>query len=198
MGGGTHLSLDTDALRALLLAALAVAAVLVALYLNKARRFDALRARFEGRVSEEAATRGLELFDTWKEAELTRLQNELGGLERQRAWNELQAYKQEFEAEIRRDAVARSDATTRGRISENIAPYLPGFNFEARDARFLGSPIDFVVFDGLHENECHRVVLVEVKSGSSNLSTRERRVRDAVLEGRVEWREIFIDLEDSE
>ncbi len=140
----------------------------------------------------------MELFDEWKETEMARLQSELGSLERQRAGNELEAHKREFESEIRRDAVARSDAGTRGRMSESLAPYLPGFEFEVRDARFLGSPIDFVVFDGLHRDRCDRVVLVEVKSGRSTLSTRERRVRDAVLEGRVEWRELHVELEEPE
>lgn len=102
----------------------------------------------------------------------------------------------EIEGEIRRDAVARSDAVTRGRLSESLAPYLSGFEFSTRDARFLGSPIDFVVFDGVSEDRCDRVVFVEVKAGEASLSLRERRVRDAVLEGRVEWREVRVGFED--
>jgi hypothetical protein len=60
-------------------------------------------------------------------------------------------------------------------------------------ARFLGSPIDFVVFAGLDEGEeCRDVVLVEVKTGKSALSKRERQVRDAVEAGRVSYRLIRI------
>ena len=98
------------------------------------------------------------------------------------------------ERAIRRDAVARSDSAMRGRIAENLAPILPDFDFEASDARFLGSPIDFVVFDGLRDDECRRVVFVEVKTGKGQLSSRERRVRDAIEAGRVEWREMRVDL----
>ena len=59
-----------------------------------------------------------------------------------------------------------------------------------KDAQFLGRPVDFVVFDGLDEGEVRRIVFVEVKTGVSTLTTRERRVRDAVRAGRVEWQEL--------
>jgi predicted Holliday junction resolvase-like endonuclease len=97
------------------------------------------------------------------------------------------------ERAIRRDAIERSGAAIRGRVSETFAPYLPGWEFEPGDCRFLGTPVDFVVFDGLHAGRCDRVVLVEVKSGSAMPSPLQRRVRDAAIEGRVEWREVRIE-----
>lgn len=109
---------------------------------------------------------------------------------------ERERLRAELEDEIRRDASVRSEAVTRGRLSESLAPYLSGFEFSTRDARFLGSPIDFVVFDGVSEDRCDRVVFVEVKAGEAPLSSRERRVREAVLDGRVEWREVRVELDD--
>ena len=53
--------------------------------------------------------------------------------------------------------------------------------------RFLGAPIDGVQF------EDDRIVLVEFKSGQSRLSSRQRRIRDLVREGRVEFREVRVD-----
>ena len=97
------------------------------------------------------------------------------------------------ERAIRRDAIERSGAAIRGRVSETFAPYLPGWEFEPGDCRFLGTPVDFVVFDGLHAGRCDRVVLVEVKSGGAMPSPLQRRVRDAVIEGRIEWREVRIE-----
>ena len=93
----------------------------------------------------------------------------------------------------RKDAVQRSRSVTAGKVFEQLTPYLPHFPYDPREARFLGSPIDFVVFEGLDGDRVERVVFVEVKTGGSSLSARERRVRDAVREGRVEWREIRID-----
>jgi predicted Holliday junction resolvase-like endonuclease len=53
------------------------------------------------------------------------------------------------EANIRADAILRSSAVIRGRVSEHLAPYI-NFPYNARDARFIGSPIDMIVFNGLH------------------------------------------------
>ena len=81
-----------------------------------------------------------------------------------------------------------------GKATEHLAPLLPGFDFDPRDARFLGSPIDFVVFDGLSEGEVHEVVFVEIKTGpSAALTSRERLVRDAVEGRRVRFLEVRID-----
>ena len=90
----------------------------------------------------------------------------------------------------RQDSLSRSHMTVSGKVQEHLAPLLPGFcaEFNPRDARFLGSPVDFVVFDGLDSGEVTRVVFVEVKTGRSALSARERRVRAAIEEGKVEWR----------
>jgi predicted Holliday junction resolvase-like endonuclease len=85
------------------------------------------------------------------------------------------------ETEIRRDAVRKSDSVNVGKITEHFVPYLPEFGFNPRDARFIGSPIDFVVFDGLSEGDVRAVCFVEVKTGRGQLSTRERRIRDAVM-----------------
>jgi len=58
---------------------------------------------------------------------------------------------------------------------------------------FLGLPIDVVVFDGLSDVELREIVFIEVKTeASATLSTRERRVRDAVLERRVGWRKLRV------
>lgn len=91
---------------------------------------------------------------------------------------------------VRKDAVQRSQAVVAGKVFEQLTPYMPGFTFNPKDARFLGSPVDFVVFDGLDEGELRRVVFVEVKTNSAQLNTRERSVRDAIRSRRVEWLEL--------
>jgi len=91
------------------------------------------------------------------------------------------------EREIRRDSVDRSRSTLSGQFLEKLAPYLPEFPFDPTDVRFLGTPVDYVVFDGLAEGELREIVFLEVKSGRSELSSRERRVRDAVKAGAVRW-----------
>jgi len=101
------------------------------------------------------------------------------------------------EARIRENALARSHSVVAGKATEHLAPLLPGFEFDPRDARFLGSPVDFIVFDGLSEGEIEEVVFVEIKTGpSAALTTRERRVRDAVDARRVRFLEVRIDPSD--
>lgn len=73
---------------------------------------------------------------------------------------------------------------------EQLVPHLPDFEFNPKDARFLGQPVDFVVFDGLDEGELRRIVFVEVKTGESKLTTRERQIREAIRQGRIGWHEV--------
>lgn len=80
-----------------------------------------------------------------------------------------------------------------GQVAEQWAPFADGFPGHPSDARFLGAPVDYVVFDGLSEGALREIVLVEVKSGRSSLSRGERQVRDAVHEGRVRFVELRVD-----
>ena len=86
--------------------------------------------------------------------------------------------------------IRQSRAVTTGKVAEQMVSHFPEFPLNPREARFLGSPVDYVVFDGLESGEVRRVVFVEVKTGDAGLSGRERLVRDAVRAKRVEWMEL--------
>jgi predicted Holliday junction resolvase-like endonuclease len=101
-------------------------------------------------------------------------------------------WKATYTRELRRDAVQRSQAVTLGKVCEHLVPYLPDFRWNPKDARFLGTPLDLVVFDGLSEGALRKIVFVEVKTGSSTMSKRERQVRDVILARRVEWEELSL------
>jgi predicted Holliday junction resolvase-like endonuclease len=88
---------------------------------------------------------------------------------------------------ISREAIKGSQAAVAGRVFERVAPYLPGFGYNPKDARFIGDPVDFVVFDGLSEGTVRKVVFVEVKTGNADLNGNERKVKGVVVERRVEW-----------
>ena len=90
--------------------------------------------------------------------------------------------------EARRDAIDRSRAVLGGRFTEQMAPYLPGFRYDPTEARFIGSPVDLIVFPGLAGDEPQEIVFVEVKAGARpRLSPREQRVRDLVEAKKVRW-----------
>ena len=94
--------------------------------------------------------------------------------------------------EIREEAIARSRSVLAGQFSEQLAPYLPDFPFKPTEARFIGKPIDFLVFKGMDEKNIDEVIFIEVKSGKANLSAHERKLKDIIKEKRVKWMEYRI------
>ncbi len=88
---------------------------------------------------------------------------------------------------IKEKSLRGQRATLGGLFSEQLAPYLPDFPFRPTEARFIGKPVDFLVFKGLDEDKVSEIVFVEVKSGKAGLTPRERRLRDAVKQGNVSW-----------
>ena len=91
--------------------------------------------------------------------------------------------------EIRESAIKQSRAVLSGQFSEQIAPYLPDFPFKPTEARFIGKPIDFIVFKGMDEKNIDEIVFVEVKSGQSQLSKVEKTLKSAVENKKILWRE---------
>jgi len=133
-------------------------------------------------------------FQSWRATDYEALKTQQTEIATREAQLQLEQWKLSVESTIRSDAIQRSQSVIIGKVTEHVVPYLPDFAFNPKDARFIGSPIDFVVFDGLDRDELQQVVFVEVKSSSSAaLTKRERHIRDAINEGRVRWHEIRLD-----
>lgn len=94
---------------------------------------------------------------------------------------------------LRKEIADSSRSIIRGQVSEQMAPYLPGFPFDPASCKFLGSPVDFIVFHRLDDPAERAVVLVEVKTGNAALNQNERLVREAVSAGRVYYYEYRFD-----
>jgi len=105
----------------------------------------------------------------------------------------LEGWKREVEESLRREALERSRATLKGRIGEQMAPLLPQFKYEPADARFIGSPVDYVIFEGHSRGEPEGVVFLEVKTGRSTLTPLERKLKEVVEGGRVRWETLELD-----
>ena len=134
----------------------------------------------------------------WRSEELEKSKQQIWDVLSKEAANNFEQWKVEAEKEIRKDAIDKSQSVTMGKMTEHMVPYLPGFGFNPSDARFIGSPIDLVVFDGLGDGDIRKIVFVEIKTGVSTLSTRERIVRDAINAGKIEWLEVKVNLENSD
>ncbi len=75
----------------------------------------------------------------------------------------------------------KSSEVRTGKIVEQVSPFLSDYPLNPRTARFIGDPIDFVHFDE------DKVTFVEVKSGKSQLSTKQRKIRDLINGKKVEF-----------
>lgn len=100
-----------------------------------------------------------------------------------------------WEAELpgyRKEAIMKSRAVLGGQFSEQLAPYLPNFEYLPTECRFIGKPIDFVVFKGMDGKDINEVVFVEVKSGKSGLSPSEKKLKETIEKKKVRWEEYRI------
>ncbi len=111
--------------------------------------------------------------------------NKIGSFRRNKYWeSEIPNY--------RKDAILKSRAVLAGQFSEQLAPFLPNFEFNPNECKFIGKPIDFLVFKGMDNKEIDEIVFVEVKSGNSKLSPIQQQIKKAVEKKKVSWKEYKI------
>jgi len=89
--------------------------------------------------------------------------------------------------EQRTDAVKRSRSVIEGQVFEQLVPHFPEWKHTPSEARFIGSPIDFVVFEGMSTGNPDKIILVEVKKGSSTTTPLQNKIKKLIKEGKVEW-----------
>jgi predicted Holliday junction resolvase-like endonuclease len=82
----------------------------------------------------------------------------------------------------------QSKSVRLGQISEHSVGLLPNFPFDIKEMRFLGSPIDYMAFD--FDKEI--IYFVEVKTGKSKLSERQKTIKRIVEAGNVKFTQIKI------
>lgn len=101
-------------------------------------------------------------------------------------------WKIEYEGIIRQDAIKKSQAVTIGKVTEHIIPFFGGiFPYNPKEARFIGSPVDLIVFNNMETDLDHiSVHFIEVKTSGSTLTPKQRAIKYAILNKRVEWREL--------
>ncbi len=97
--------------------------------------------------------------------------------------------------EERKNAINKSRAVLGGHFAENLAPFLPNFPFNPSECKFVGKPIDFIVFKGLDNKQTEEIIFVEVKSGKSKLSGTEKHIKEVIQNKKVRWIEYRVDEE---
>jgi predicted Holliday junction resolvase-like endonuclease len=90
----------------------------------------------------------------------------------------------------------------KGKMAEQLAPIMPQFEYLPSDAKFLGDPVDYVVFDGytdLRDGEGRpediEIVLIDIKSGGARLTKGQVAIAQAIQAGRVRFETVRIDFD---
>ncbi len=106
-----------------------------------------------------------------------------------RQWQEAEGLKwQEDKEKALKGAIAQSRAILGGKFTEQLVPYLPNFKYDPTEARFIGSPIDLIVFPCLAKGDPQEIVIIEIKTGkASQLTPQERKIRQLIEDGMVRW-----------
>ena len=79
-----------------------------------------------------------------------------------------QEWKEKLE-KLRSEIADKQRAGIKGKITEMFAHYLEGFPFKASECKFIGDPIDYVVFEGLDNRDITGIHFLDVKADSSEL-----------------------------
>ena len=74
-----------------------------------------------------------------------------------------------------------SQSVKYGKLTEQFIPFTKDFPFDSNNFRFIGMPIDGIAFN---ENE---IVFCEFKTGSSELSQKQKNIKRLVEEKKVKW-----------
>lgn len=87
----------------------------------------------------------------------------------------------------------------KGQMAERFVPFMAGFEYHPADCRFLGEPIDYVVFHNVHacaDNEVDladvAIVFLEIKTGSAKLNKRQEIIKQAITNGQVKFETLRI------
>lgn len=96
------------------------------------------------------------------------------------------------EEKIREDAISRSARTLSGKALEKLIPFLKDFKYDPHDVRWLGDPVDLVVFDGYSKQNLDKIVFCEVKSGESKLTKIQNKIKELIEKQKIGWDEFRI------
>ena len=81
---------------------------------------------------------------------------------------------------LRSDIANNQRANIKGKVAETFAPFLYGFPFKPSECKFLGAPIDYVVFEGLDDRNIKGIHFLEVKSDTAKLSKHQKHIKDLI------------------
>jgi len=111
-------------------------------------------------------------------------------------------FQQRLDKDIK-EAQKRSNNMQRnvlkGQIGEQFTPFITDFPYNPSDCRFMGEPIDYIIFQNLHECadgnvpiEDVQLIIAEVKTGNARLNQRQKIIKQVIENGQVSFKELRI------
>lgn len=89
-------------------------------------------------------------------------------------------------------ATEKAEITTKavnvGKNLEKVLPTMKDFKWNVPDSKYLGDPIDLMVFNGLSMGNVSSLSFVEVKSGNASLNNHQKSIRDAIEDRKVSYK----------
>ncbi len=111
--------------------------------------------------------------------------------------SQLQILKEDHQQalkEARNRSIDGSRAVIKGKIAEQLAPVLPDFKYLPSDARFIGDPVDYIIFNGYTDLKDNggiesnlEIVILDIKTGHASLSRFQQAIARAINAGRVRF-----------
>ena len=117
-------------------------------------------------------------------------------------WEKLKQENTELEAtfnskineavkKARADSIKRQRSILKGQATEQLAPYING-NYNPKDYKFMGDPIDYIVFDGMSDintknDKINKIILMDIKTGKSQLNRVQKAVKKCIEDGNIEF-----------
>jgi predicted Holliday junction resolvase-like endonuclease len=139
-------------------------------------------------IQNQIDQRAQERYLSWCDSDREVIRVQLSEVIQQEFTVKFDRWKSEFEGVTRSDAIQRSQSVIIGNVTQHIAPYLPDFEYNPNDVRFIGHPVDLIIFNGMSEGSLQSIVFAEVKTGrSAKLEPRQRQIRDIIKAGKIEW-----------
>jgi predicted Holliday junction resolvase-like endonuclease len=90
------------------------------------------------------------------------------------------------------DAIRRSTSVSKGKIIEHFAPFMLPNILNPDEMVFIGSPIDLISFTDIDTKDNISIDFLEIKTGNSSLSKKQKLIKEAVFSKRVYFKTVLL------
>ena len=162
---------------------ISIIAIFVSIYKSEKKKNKKEIIELRNEFNETESLRSKEFNNTIKETLKTYIKEKQIFADTVLEYEEtIDKYKKEQEAEYNKLLGQKKSSEVRvGKIGENMAPFLEDWPYNPNDFRFLGNPIDGIQFNK------DELVFIEIKTGKSVLSKKQRWIKQLVKEGKVSF-----------